>query len=40
MENIGCLFVSMETFTDSVDTENAIRTKSVATNPHLLGNVC
>jgi hypothetical protein len=40
MENVGCLFVSMETFVDCVDTENALRTKSVFANPHFNRNVC
>jgi hypothetical protein len=39
MENVRCFFVSLETSIDSVDMENAFRTKSVATIPHLHRNV-
>jgi hypothetical protein len=38
--NVNCLFVSVETFVDSTDMENAFHTKSISTNPHLHTNVC
>lgn len=40
MENVARLFVSVETFVDTADTENAFRTKSVSMNLHLYRNAC
>jgi hypothetical protein len=39
-KNVGCLFVSVETFVDIVDTDNAIFRNSVSTNPLLHSHVC
>jgi hypothetical protein len=40
MENVGCLFASVETFVDSTETGNAFYTKSASKTPHLHRNVC